>query len=541
MPTTSERITDGMSQTIEKYLPRLRETTSRPGVYAYRGQENADWPLHSGATRRLVKAIGPEIPQYPNFLQTYVSYHRETLLEPARTQGFGIEGGRTLSDLQLLAKLQHFGAATGLLDFTWDPMLALWFACLDNRQDGKLFVVNTNSTIELSKISSDESEHSLERIFSRAGNSPSLSYWEPTSSGDAMARILRQRSVFILGRPLIPDNPSVVEEVRISKEDKPALLRDLRLLDTSLTSIFQDVHGFSQAEGAESPIQEIREPQGHLIQGNRSYQDGNYSNAIRSYSEFINRVPEIGESYFLRGNAKASSGLFAAAICDYDEAINYKDRAYVGWDFPRVSPFGPWALFTVYHNRGNAKESLSDLEGALCDYSESIGLSPETPAPLFNRGNVLMDMGRLPESLDDYNQVIALGHDGALFNKGNALVMLGRFDEAMECYRELEQLDVDADGVAQNRITLQEVMDRIGDRTYEVRPVSAFSPGGMVGFALSIHGDDTEDSWNRIFQGRKGNIGNYGWNLPGGKGHKGKLGFILKVESERPRVSRSGT
>ena len=42
--------------------------------------------------------------------------------------GLGVEDGREVSDLQLLAKLQHFGAATGRLDFTWSPLVALWFA-----------------------------------------------------------------------------------------------------------------------------------------------------------------------------------------------------------------------------------------------------------------------------------------------------------------------------------------------------------------------------------------------------------------------------
>lgn len=519
-----------MSQAIEKYLAKLRDVTSRPGVYAYRGQEDADWPLHSGATRRLVNAIGQAILQNPNFLQTYLSYHRDTLLEPARTQGFGVEGGRNLSDLQLLAKLQHFGAATGLLDFTWNPLFALWIACLSDGQDGKVFAINTNDPIQITKISSDQQEHALESLLSQVQNSPGLSYWQPTSSGDAMARILRQRSVFIIGRPLVPEDVGLVHEVRISKEDKAELLDDLRLLDICHSSVFQDVYGFSQVESWKSPIQEIREPQWHLVQGNRAYQDGNFSNAQRCYSEFINLVPEVGDPYFLRGNAYAASGQYEEAIRDYDQAVKHKDVGFAGWDFPRAAPFGPWALHMVYHNRGNAKESLSDLEGALEDYSLGIETAPKSPNLYFNRGNTLMDLGRLDESICDYDQALVMGHSSALFNKGNALVMLGRFEEALKCYTAMEGHETGAEGATQNRITLEEVVDRIGGRAYEVRIESNPRLGSLLHVQLMVDGHSGADSWNRIFKGREGNIGNYGWKLPGGEGYEGKLGFIVTVE-----------
>jgi hypothetical protein len=34
-----------------------------------------------------------------------------------------------LSNLELLLELQHYGAATGLIDFSRDFLVALWFAC----------------------------------------------------------------------------------------------------------------------------------------------------------------------------------------------------------------------------------------------------------------------------------------------------------------------------------------------------------------------------------------------------------------------------
>ena len=123
---------------IEKYLGEIWELTSIPGMYAFRGQENSDWELVSSAVRRLNH--GGSQPR----LKNYIDYHRN-LLERARRDGFGEERGKDVTDLQLLAKLQHFGAATGLLD--WNPLVALWFACKDPGCDGKLFVLNADNIV----------------------------------------------------------------------------------------------------------------------------------------------------------------------------------------------------------------------------------------------------------------------------------------------------------------------------------------------------------------------------------------------------------
>ena len=95
---------------IASYLQELMELTSSEGNYAYRGQENADWGVESGAFRRLGN---PNLPK-----EDFISYHEKELLEPARMDRYGVEEGRPLSDLELLAKLQHHGAATCLIDFT---------------------------------------------------------------------------------------------------------------------------------------------------------------------------------------------------------------------------------------------------------------------------------------------------------------------------------------------------------------------------------------------------------------------------------------
>ena len=150
-----------MSGILEKYLCSIREVTSRPGEYAYRGQENSQWLLHSSATRRLINEYGNEVLGNPAFPTQYLDYHRNRLIEPARARGFDIENGHKISDLQLLAKLQHLGAATGLLDFTRSPLVALWFASQEISCDGQLFVIDIARTTQVAWVRSAEEKQDV--------------------------------------------------------------------------------------------------------------------------------------------------------------------------------------------------------------------------------------------------------------------------------------------------------------------------------------------------------------------------------------------
>ena len=530
-----------MNNPIEEYLAKIREATVQPGVYAFRGQGNSKWPLHSGATRRLINEHGKEIVHDPDFHQSYIEYHRIELLEPARMKGFGVEDGHIISDLQILAKMQHFGAATGLMDFTRDPLVALWFACHNDAYDGKLFIVNTTETLNVASVSSDEDEQTAESVFRPVGSMPPLSYWEPSLGGDAMLRILRQRSVFIIGRPLIPADPNIVAEVEIPKAVKPVLLEELERLDKSHISLFQDVQGFSESQKVAFPLQHYQTPQRFLVRGNQAMHSGNFAEAIRCYSECIRLVvPKVSELYFLRGNAKSALDDFRGAIEDYDEAIAYRKIPFLGAALADVSSVRHPYLHLIYFNRGNAKVELSEIEDALKDYSEGIQLAPRLMMEgHFNHGNLHMDLSEFLDAVDDFNKAIDFGHKSAIYNKGNAFVMLGRFDEARRCYELLEHEGTLKDSAIQNLEALRSVIHTIGSRKYEVKYKTGEEShyGDLSQVAVYVDGDVPTQlngfpwTWNKLFKGRVGNTGGFGWKgLPPGKGLAGKLGFILTIE-----------
>ncbi|WP_431247265.1 FRG domain-containing protein [Leifsonia xyli] len=91
--------------------------------FAWRGMSSADFPVVSSLSRALPW----------NATEETVAAAEDHVLARARAWGLGISAGRQVSDLELLADLQHYGVATRLVDFTSNPMTALWFACQDPR------------------------------------------------------------------------------------------------------------------------------------------------------------------------------------------------------------------------------------------------------------------------------------------------------------------------------------------------------------------------------------------------------------------------
>ena len=500
-----------MTSIIENYLSQILEVTHAAGIYAYRGQQDSHWALHSAATRRLIIEYGRDIVMDPEFVQQYINYHRETLIEPARTRGFGSESGHRLSDLQLLAKLQHFGAATGLLDFTWSPLVALWFACEDPTRNGKLFVIDTNDPIGVARVSSDETLQNLTAVFSGASGPPHLSYWEPMVSGDTSKRILRQRSVFIIGRPLVPIDNEIIREIIVAKDDKEALRTELETLDFHQDSLFQDVYGFAQVSNRR-PVPPLTS-QTYERSGNRYYQRGEYAEATLAYSKSIELAPNTGLTYFLRGNVHAASGRHKEAIEDYDKAVALMSRLHRN------------IKDTVYFNRGNSKAALEDYEGALQDYTEAIKLNPRYPNYYYNRGNTYADLYKFDEAVLDYRQVTGDISRDAAFNRGNALLVMGRLTEAQSYYQEAIAKGADHVGITQNLWTLDQIMPLVDDLKYTVIAAQEEGTDMMcLRFRLQEETNHEGKGLGRfLFFGRVGNVGNIGGpGLSGGEGFMGK-------------------
>ena len=463
----------------------------------------------------------------PEFNELYVSYHRDVLIEPARTRGYGIEAGRDLSDLELLAKLQHFGAETGLIDFSWSPLVALWFASEDPDHDGKFFLMDCSYPIGITKVSGNAYGQALRDVFTVVQGGQPILYWEPTGSGDAMARILRQRSVFVIGRPLVTQSHGVIEEITIHKEDKEAILGELAVIDFNEATLFQDVYGFAQAS------KRMHGPRlsagAYLRRANNYYQLGEYDKAIEDYNRPIEAGSATGLTYLLRANVLAASGRHDDAIDDYNRADG--DAVILLQGNQDV----------VLYNRGNSKAEIGDLQGAIQDYTEAIGGDPSIPQFFYNRGNAVFDLYQFQDALNDY--AIASNFDGppgprainSLCNEGIALLAMGRLSDALDTYRHASIIGHGHEVTSQNLWTLTRITTLLQGLDYSLRAEpDADTDSIALWFSLPKGYEPVGRELQRlILRSRAGNTGNTGGpGLVGGEGFDGKPPIRIHYDTE---------
>ena len=67
----------------------------------------------------------------------------QELIETVKMRGHG-DHKKLQHDLDILAELQHYGAATCLMDFTRNPLVGLWFACWNSPSTkGRVLAINS--------------------------------------------------------------------------------------------------------------------------------------------------------------------------------------------------------------------------------------------------------------------------------------------------------------------------------------------------------------------------------------------------------------
>ena len=180
---------------IDEFIAWTKQLEGR--LFVYRGLANISWEVSSSAFRRIEKS-SEAIPP-PSVFQNY----NLKLLENASLRGFREQKGRSLSDLELLALLQHNGAATCLIDFTTNALIALWFACQGKKEkEGKVIAIRTDNTDLFSSISYKDLVYTENTSIEKFLYKNKLWKWEPSHLSN---RIMAQQSVFIFGQGKIKE------------------------------------------------------------------------------------------------------------------------------------------------------------------------------------------------------------------------------------------------------------------------------------------------------------------------------------------------
>lgn len=259
----------------------------------WRGQADIGWRLDSTAARRL-REHEDDIRDmdYEGSFEDRMRNYEERLLDQARMAGYGIHGGRRLSDLELLSVMRHYGAATRLMDFSRNAMVALWFACADRekREEYGLLVgldrreerrIQNERELETPVTELIDVEEVPTGLRGEETQAVRYCYWEPRH---LFERMRVQQSAFVFGRAIEHDWGTAPIPFDLSKKwyrepggsdslsDSPVLIAispdfkaGMDWYDRSFwrnvfgyddRSLFPDLEGFSAYHGAQQQFEE---------------------------------------------------------------------------------------------------------------------------------------------------------------------------------------------------------------------------------------------------------------------------------------------
>ncbi|VVH65315.1 hypothetical protein BSPLISOX_2021, partial [uncultured Gammaproteobacteria bacterium] len=341
------------------------------GGFVYRGQSDESWGLASTYYRRfnLNKSGDKQQPTQKQFQD----YH-ETLIKDAKSYHYHKE---KLSDLELLLELQHYGAATGLVDFSRDFLIALWFAAHDNKgKNGKVFVLNINDIDKFSELQKGEKKFDeCEKLQFVNNNFKSNN------------RIFAQKGVFIFGNQTI-DNAETIE---ISEGDKKLILQELSaIFSIDEKSLFQDIYGFSMVNDVNHSIYE-KTAEEYLLEGNRDYQKNKFKEAIKAYEKVIEIEPNNNWAHYNMGLAYYGLGKFKEAIKAYEKVIE-------------IEPNNNWA----HHNIGFAYAQLNEFEKAIKAYKKAIEIKPDFDKAYYSMGLAYSKLSKFEKAIKALKKAIDL-------------------------------------------------------------------------------------------------------------------------------------
>lgn len=217
-------------------ITSMKETQG-DDILLFRGQ---------GCAKPLLPKIARTRPE-----QDTTSLERKMLME-LRRQGKRFGDIEKSSDLDLLAIAQHHGMATRLLDWSSNPLVALWFACADqsSQEPAHLYIYKAGrDTILDSHVDTDPFSFAVTKIF------------QPTHNN---ARLIAQCGWFSVHPFYAQQKFKGLDEdvihflfvfhLQIPASEKSDILSKLNMLGINSRTLFPDLDGLCRQINWESNI-----------------------------------------------------------------------------------------------------------------------------------------------------------------------------------------------------------------------------------------------------------------------------------------------
>ena len=217
--------------------------------WAYRGERDERWPLYSSLSRYL-QAFGVAPAAWPlqeaRILRVFKRKAHQFLEKPPDPD----------DDFQWLALMQHHGAPTRLIDFTWSPYVAAFFALERTIADGVIWALNPariDSSRALRHSRMDPRvKGNFERYFLK-GNQRFIWLGEPHTMN---RRLIAQSGTFaapgVLDVPveeIIADSgqENILAKFTLPNAMRETGMRELYRMNITYATLFPDLDGLAKS------------------------------------------------------------------------------------------------------------------------------------------------------------------------------------------------------------------------------------------------------------------------------------------------------
>lgn len=164
-----------------------------------------------------------------------------------------------------------------------------------------------------------------------------------------------------------------------------------------------------------------------LLMGNNSLNEGNFKEAVRLYTEALQKDPKMKEAYNNRGVAYYKDKRYSKAIVDYTKAIKEVDAYY----------------FDAWKNRADAHYASGMHDDALKDLLFLGEVYPDSAWIDFKAGLNLVAKKDYKRAINAFNKSLKIDSTdvGTIVNKASAYYLFGYNEEAAQFLEEARKLD----------------------------------------------------------------------------------------------------
>ncbi|HCC35919.1 MAG TPA: hypothetical protein DEQ02_09995 [Ruminococcaceae bacterium] len=402
----------------------------------FRGQADKEWEIESSAYRALKANF--KVPTQ----KMMRDYHTD-LIREFRQLGENIE----YKGVSLIAHLQHNGAKTFLLDYTKNPLVALWFACISEKEkDAGVYMAKTGvGTDEWIPLDGDIE---IADLFAKKD----ITYqYEPAKIN---RRIICQQSVFLVSLSGKIEKSKHITVV-IPKKHKDEILSQLSAVGISRSVLFPDFYGLVEwfsIEWFSFNKEAEKEDYDKLMSSGAKYTDQfKFEEAVTVFEEaaglaqslFGENSAETAASYGSLGNVYDDQGKYDQALEWFEKALAIREKV-LGKEHPdTASTYNNIAL--VYDDQGKYDQALEWFEKALAIAEKVLGKEhPDTASTYNNIASVYYRQGEYDKALEWFEKALAIfektlgkEHPDTATTYNNVASVYdnqGKYDQALEWY-----------------------------------------------------------------------------------------------------------